>query len=319
MNPAARMLFELISLEADHPDEAIRWAQAWTEPEWAALVRWNYSEAADLYHHVLRLKRIEAAPIPPAQEFVELLSDTALVVEREATLMEFTGEMSTAPAWLAGISTVEGEVNYRGLSILGGETGVGKSKLATRAALLACANPNTGVIYLCAELDEPTQALYAKQITGLEPPEVRSRFPNFRPVMIPAGCSFERVVEAVLREVPSECSRLIIIADTINTLVEKCQRDHSDYFRLLRQFGIWMLESRIQSAGKIAWLAVSELNKDKQVLGVKLDKWADFVLRFTRGDVKNQVRIDVPKGRYSGSEELGTYFLDWKTCSMEKS
>ncbi len=314
-NPARRMLDELLDLENDHPDIAVAAAHDWSETDIDALRGIERSDVTALIETLMRLRAME---YPFRQRAIDILSDSALIVDRHAELMAFESEIALAPTWLAGIKSAEGEINYLGLSILGGQTGVGKSKLATRSALLACSNPNVGVIYLCAELDEATQALYAKQITGLAPRDVRERFPNFRPIIVPAGCSFERVVEAVLREIPSGCQRLIIVADTINTLVEKCQQDSRDYFKLLRQFGIWFLESRIQSGGNIAWLVVSELNKDDQVLGVKLDKWADFVLRFRRGDQKNQVIIDVPKGRYSGSEELGTYQLDWQTCEMER-
>jgi len=645
MNIAAKLLRSLLDLENDDPEEAVRWAHGWSEAEWQALMRSSHSEAADMYHHLRRLRSMDCAPRPPARDFIDILSDTALMAERMPTLMEFEGEVTPPPTWLAGITGPDGEVQYRGLSILGGETGVGKalaidtpiptpagwtpmgdlrvgdeifdetgarysvtaatevmthrdcfelvfsdggrivcdadhqwvtstrrqrirrepastvtargisetlrnrehtnhairvagpldcppadlpiapytlgvwlgdgrsadmglsisdteiikeveadgfkvhkwadkygygvqglnpklreaglmfnkhipaiylrasfdqrlallqglmdtdghalkngtnlemlltnqalsdgflellhslgikstqrigratiygkdygpkyrmsfltdlqafrvprklerqkrnhfrgthlqryvlecnpvasvpvrcievdspsrlylagrdmipthnSKLATRAGLLACANPSTTVIYLCAELDEATQALYATQCTGLEPREVRKRYPNFRPILVPAGCTFERVVEATLRQIPEDCARLIIVADTINTLVEKCQRDTHDYFRLLRQFGIWMLESRIQSAGKIAWLAVSELNRDQNVLGLKLDKWADIVMRFRRGELPRQVHIDITKGRYSGAGELGTYYLDWQHCDMEQ-
>lgn len=316
MNPSAKLLTDLLEWEADDPGGAVAFAHGWTEDQIDTLTLSRDYESADLYHTLLRLRRIE---VDQRQRFIEILSDAALITERDAEVMEFDGDLALAPTWFAGIQSTEGEVCYRGLSILGGETGVGKSKLAVRAALLACSSPNTGVIYLCAEIDEPTTALYMQQCTGWSIADVVERFPNFRSIIVPAGCTYQRVVEAVLRQIPRGCTRLIVIADTINTLTVKCQQDGHDYFSLMKQFGIWMLESRIRSAGKIAWLIVSELNRDQQVQGLKLDKWSDFVLRFRRGDLKNQVYIDVLKGRYSGREELGTYHLNWQSCEMERA
>ena len=295
-------------------EEAESLLAGWT-PHMLVTVRQDMGKAGrDLYARAMPLL---AEYGRGGQRFAGILHETASRAAVDPQSMSFVGPLDLAPEWLAGIVSSRGEVRYRGLSILGGDTGTGKSKLATRAALLACANPKTAVIYLCAEIDEPTTALYAKQCTGIEPRELLDRFRNFYPVVVPAGCTYDRVVNAVVRRIPLGCERVVIVADTINTLVEKCQED-MNYFGLMRQFGIWMLESRVRSAGLISWLAVSELNADKQVLGVKLDKWADFVLRFKAGDFDNQVHIEVLKGRYSGREELGQYYLNWQTCEMEK-
>jgi len=312
---SSKMLRSLHELEADDQPAAVQWAHDWTEDQIDVLIDSSTTEAcADLYHALMRLRRIETNL---SQRFVEILSDCAMASVRDAEPMTFSDDDEIAPPWLSGVTGPEGEINYRGLSVLGGETGVGKSKLATRSALLAASNPNIGVIYLCAELDAPTSALYAQQATGLAPTAVLERFPNYRPIMVPAGCSFERVVQAVLSAVPAGCTRLVIVADTLNTLVEKCLEDGNDYFRLMRQFGIWMLESRVATNGKIGWLAVSELNRDSRITGIKLEKWADFVMRFRGGDIKNQVEIDILKGRYSGQDQLGLYRLNWQTCEME--
>lgn len=309
------LLAEYVALAGTDRAEASRLARQWTEDERLTLLSADDRDAHDLWMMLLSLS---SHPIGEGSRFKTLLEETAQLVSRPVEAIDLEGSDALAPPWSTGIDSLYGEIQFRGFSILGGETGVGKSKIATRSAFLAAANPRVCVVYLCAELDAPTTILYAKQSTGLDPRAIVSRFPNFHPLFIPAGCSFASIVASVVDSIPDDCDRVIVYVDTLNTVIEKCDAGERDgYFKLMRRFGIWMQESRIRSQGRIGWCAVSELNKEKQVLGIKLEKWADMVIRFQAGDGDGRVNVDVLKGRYAGKGQPGKYRLLHQTCELE--
>ena len=209
---------------------------------------------------------------------------------------------------------------FYGVTVIAGETGVGKSSLAIASALDASLAGWT-VIYANSELDPSTIRHYLRRwipSAALRADALR----NFRLLDIRPGVTLrelkQKAREATLstREgFPHLMQKLLIVIDSINTVAELTQSGEGQetYFAELRNWIQWAMYVRKQSGGLISAILVSEVNAKGETKGRKADYAADFVLHLHRGDMDGYVKARVTKGRYSGPQDLGSLYFDHTT------
>ena len=74
-----------------------------------------------------------------------------------------------------------------------------------------------------------------------------------------------------------------------------------------------------ETLGRIAFMVVSELNKEGNLKGGQLDYKADLALRIQKiKDEKDMVQIDITHSRSTRGGDLGRFYRDWPTGRFDK-
>jgi predicted ATP-dependent serine protease len=221
----------------------------------------------------------------------------------------------------SSIAEIDGDPNARGfygLTVVAGETGVGKSTIGLGAAIEAALLPEAErwkVAYFEAELDDATVFQMVQRKTGKTQDWLAENlYPAFDYFTVGFGASAEQIVRNCI--VSATRAKLLVVLDSINTIANKALGEErgSGYFQFMRDLTGWALEARRDSLGDIAFLVLSETNKDGATKGRGADYWADFVLNVRLAtQERDAVKLRVLKGRYSGRRDLGLYVLDWRS------
>lgn len=222
-----------------------------------------------------------------------------------------------APRWPSTLGDVDAVAGgFYGVTVIAGETGVGKSSLAFASAIEA-AQCGWTVAYCNSELDAHTVKVYLMR-------RLRSRrsvqeiLRRLRVVNVNPGVTLLSVsahVEAALEWDYRPPERLLVVLDSVNTIAELAQGGEGveTYFSELRRWLLWAMECRRKSGGMISFIVVSETNAKGETKGRKADYVADMVLNLQRGDTPGYVKVRVVKGRYSGTQDLGAMYFDHRT------
>jgi predicted ATP-dependent serine protease len=199
-----------------------------------------------------------------------------------------------------------------GLTTVGGSAKVGKTLFAFGTAVEAC-KAGWRVVYLNAELDKSEAAIaLARYCGGMIPPFVKNNFTLVNPEI---GFRPHDAVARAHEALQFYDNRMLIVMDSINALAEftldgtKGRMDYWAANALWRNFAV---RATRKSFGKIAFLCVSELNKDGGIKGGSLEYKADLVVRIS-ADTSNTeyVDIDVRRSRSTASGELGKFRRVW--------
>jgi predicted ATP-dependent serine protease len=197
-----------------------------------------------------------------------------------------------------------------GLTVVGGNAGVGKSMLAIGVAV-EFALAGGKAVYFNAEMTSKQilQRVWnascgrREQIVGAP---LRLRH-------VTHTVTVESLIEQTISDLDAEDSRLLVVIDSINTVADMVtSQGQIEYFQALAQLIAWCATVRRRSEGSIMFLLVSELNAKGDVKGLKLEYVADLVLRITKGERSDCVVIECTKGREGGRGELGTHVVDWR-------
>lgn len=308
-NAFAQMIAQF---HAASPEAQMEAALGWDEDDLRLCERMQ-DPIARTFASCLRVLREEAGKRP----FVALRSwlTRALVNSEPMALAQLDRDEGRAPRWPSSLPDLDQQAGgFYGVTVLAGETGCGKSTWACASAFEA-ALAGWYVIYLNAELDDGTLRWFIRRYFGPLEDEKKAALAAIRFVHIRPGIALSNFAKRAALSVPTWAERMLIVADSINTICEMGQGEEGQetYFQELRRWLLWAMESRRLSNGRISHLVVSELNAKGETKGRKADYVADMVLRVQRGESDGYVKVKVTKGRYSGTHDFGGLLLDHRT------
>lgn len=233
--------------------------------------------------------------------------------ERYQTMFPDDTPGDAMPYWPTGcrrIDELTGGGGY-GMTVIAGQPKVGKSLLAISAAVEA-ARSGWRVVYLNAELTRSSIlrriVAYAKVID----PDLKA---NLSIHQIEVGFSVADALEAIRGQIDFDVTRLLIVMDSINRIVDLSTEDGSEmgYWRTLRNWSELARRTSRISEGCISSIVVSELNKQGNVKGGSLDYAADLVVSI-KSDSEGEddiVYMSVPFARSSRGGKVGEMLRSW--------
>lgn len=202
-----------------------------------------------------------------------------------------------------------------GLMVIGGTAKAGKSMFAIGTAIEA-ARQGWRVIYNNGELDrnEMLQAVM-RYSQGPISHLVKERMHIVSPDV---GYTPWNAVERVGDCIQIGDDRILVVLDSINALVELSEETIGHW----TAHGAWRnlaVRSVKKTEGQVAFILVSELNKDGNYHGGHLDYKADLALRIQKvKDSDELVEIDITHSRGTKAGSLGRFLRDWPTGRFEK-
>lgn len=196
-----------------------------------------------------------------------------------------------------------------GVTVLAGQPKVGKSLMALSAAVES-ARAGWRVIYVNAEMSRAHIGLRLSNYMGKLDQGVVDRM---KIANVTTGITLDGLFAEVEKEVRVDDDKLLIVLDSINRIVDMGQTEGGEnaYWRLLRDWSSWAMNSRRATEGRIGWLIVSELAAQGHVKGRSLEYLADVVIRISSTDVEDVVDVDVPYSRSTRSGNAGALFRDF--------
>ena len=214
------------------------------------------------------------------------------------------------PHWPTGCKALDelSDGGY-GMTVFAGQPKVGKSLLALSSAIEA-ARAGWSVAYINAEMSPDH---FLRRIRNYVGDNFDSALiENLHLAHVGPGITIESMAgeirEHALRD---DTSRLLIVVDSINRVVDfgSSEGNESGYWRLLRDWSAWAMNSRRSTEGAISWLIVSELNQRGDVKGRNLEYTADLVVRMAASQLDPEVvEFDVPYSRATRAAQIGSLF-----------
>ena len=222
------------------------------------------------------------------------------------------------PQWPTGCAHVDDltEGGGYGFVVYAGQPKVGKSLLAISSAIEA-ARDGWRVVYGNAEMSRSQMIHRLRNRMGKLDDRVVE---NLHIANLSTGINVERFYHEVCGVIEDNDQRLLIVLDSINRVVDAGLEAGSDgaYWKLLRDWSAWAMNSRRSTEGDISWLIVSELNARGDVKGRSLEYTADVVVRLKSTEVPDVVEIDVPYSRSTRAAHLGTFLRDFSRGAFVK-
>lgn len=239
------------------------------------------------------------------------------------------------PGWPFGIPEIDKVVRgaYGMCSVAGGK-GAGKSTLVTNSSILASMEYedacNMGlvnlrgdddlarelfgwtVVYFNAEnsraiVNQRIQKFFNKPVGVIE--KALTRWNRFWVPM--AGATFEQLREFTCACITPETRKLLVCFDSVNTVVDKLVDDGGqNYWEVMKDLLMWAQDSRVESDGKVGFMLCSELNRDGDPKGAKLEYSADVCLRIRFKKKSRNHEIEVDKSRATARPESYEYSID---------
>jgi len=199
--------------------------------------------------------------------------------------------------WPSTIPQIEEAAGgFYGVSVIAGERGIGKTRLALSSAVEAAATQRWQVVYLSAELDSFEVAMRLGRIFDAYPSTLDSQ--DFLHVVhVGRGQEFDDLRVQIEAATDPAGDPILVVLDSINTVAELMG---GGYLETLGELGMWAMLSRRMSMGAVSWLLVSETNKQGGVKGGKLDYWADCI-----------VRMRLPKGAHGAAPGSAPISMTW--------
>jgi predicted ATP-dependent serine protease len=206
-----------------------------------------------------------------------------------------------SPRWWTPIGALE----IYGVSVLGGDAGAGKSMFAMSTALQSALRDDVATVYVAAEMTR--EQVYARlgwlaKAWGHTPKTLEFALSTGRLVVLLRNgpTTFAEFTEAVGAGLMGEDSGLVVV-DSINSLLDSFE-DDLDYWTRFRSLRNAVIDARRQSEGRLAFLLLSELNKDSVTKGRQWEYAADLVLNFKQTAAPRTVAVRVVKSREPGVE-----------------
>ena len=204
---------------------------------------------------------------------------------------------------------------FYGVTVLAGAPKVGKSLMAIGCAVEASRAEKPWKVFYCnAEMSDAQFIGRLRNYMGRVDPTVAD---NLKIVNVTTGITQELLLKSFEEDdrVRYGDERILIVVDSINRVVDMgTQTDtESGYWKLLRDWSAWAMNSRRSSEGKISWLIVSELAQHGGVKGRNLEYLADTVIRINSTGTDDIVEVDIPFSRATRSGYIGAMRRDFKT------
>lgn len=200
-----------------------------------------------------------------------------------------------------------------GVTTIGGDAKAGKTTAAICAAVAAC-RAGWRVVYVNAELDRNEAILAFMRACGGEIPGVVIEnltlvTPDF--AFTPLDC-----VNRASAVLEFGDARMLLVLDSINALVDltsDAMGGGGDYWAANAVWRNFAVRATKLSLGKIAFLCISETNKDGGIKGRTLEYKSDLVVRITKDPSDFElVDITVTHSRSTRSGECGSFRRDWE-------
>lgn len=234
-------------------------------------------------------------------------------------------EQPEYPKWQSGIEQLDGVAGgFMGLTIVGGESGCGKSMFSLGNALGA-AEAGDCVVYFDAENDAGLQRKRIRRWYRTDP-EFSARFMdiagvNFHYVRVRHGNEIVQLARAAADFSKSFHLGTLLVFDSVNSVVRRISKAGENPLERVGRMLSWMDEVTQDTQGRVRFLAISELNKEGGIKGLEAVYIGTVVLT-----IKNEpdagddvVRIYLDKHRdWRSKVDLGLFLRSWKTLRFER-
>lgn len=220
------------------------------------------------------------------------------------------------PRWPTALEALDAMTKGgAGFVVFAGQPKVGKSMLALGSAIEA-ARAGWRVLYCNAEMSPDEMARRIASYVGDEWDE--KLVGQMEVFNLNVGVTLELALREFLDSVQTRDSRLLIVIDSINRVVDMGLGDgtsDSDYWGAMRKWSNFAMQARRHSEGVVSFLVISELNRRNEVKGQNLEYTADLVVRLSNDrDDRDCAKIDVMLSRSTPSGYLGSFRRDWNRC-----
>lgn len=223
------------------------------------------------------------------------------------------------PKFPSGIAALDmkTEGGLYGLCVCCGDAKSGKTTFAISAA---CAASRAGwrTLLLNGELDRNEITLAILRHCGGEVPKYITEM--LRVVTVDFGFTPHDAVVRGIEQLQSQDDRMLVVLDSINALVDMSSASEQQnagggdarFWAANALWRNWAIRATRASLGQIAFLVVSETNKDGGIKGRTLEYKSDIVVRVARDkEDAEMVEIDVTHSRSTRGGEVGRFRRNW--------
>lgn len=216
------------------------------------------------------------------------------------------------PTWPTGLEGGSGILpNFRGVTILTGAPSSGKSYLAIASSVQA-ALFGWDVLYLASEMgDRPLMERFTVYCDGDLPSTLSV-------ISVTFGASIEALVNLVAGKVTER--PLLVVMDSISSFIDQAAgQNPQDVHGIgpLKQWTMWAINVRRTTEGQIAFLVLSETNREGHTKGRFGDHKADLVVSMASDDKQKQIKhVCIVKGwEYQGGA-VGDFSVNARTARL---
>lgn len=216
------------------------------------------------------------------------------------------------PSSCAPIDEILDGKGLYGVTTIAGAPKVGKSLMALSCAIES-ARAGWRVIYCNAEMSRAHFGQRLRNYMGRVDPIVAEQL---KIAHVTTGISQSFLLDALVDErVEAVDDRLLIVLDSINRIVDMGTTEESEagYWRLLRDWSAWAMNTRRSTEGAVSWVIVSELAQHGGVKGRSLEYLSDVVVRINATGTDDIVEVDIPYSRATRGGYIGALRRDFKT------
>lgn len=259
------------------------------------------------------------------EELERLQHDTPSQILRKAAAKTYPSleeakpvlaDHGNGPRWPSGINLLDCRAGgMYGLTVVGGESGVGKSMLAIGASL-AAAQRGWRVVYANAELKLPEIGRRIVAFLGVNAEPLR----RWHCIDVFDGVSLQSFIHLACDRVLPMDEQVLIVIDSINSFTRKQGARGTNIFDALNDITAFAETCVRKSNGNIGMLLVSELTRAGGVKGATAEYVCDLDIRMkhSKSSDKNIVEISTDKGREGGGNtDYGRYHPNFLTCRFE--
>jgi hypothetical protein len=204
-----------------------------------------------------------------------------------------------------------------GFTALAGDSGVGKSTVALNTALVA-RRGGWDVLYVAAEMSQADYELRSARFLGCEVAALPGHMPTF--AHIADGLDLGRLMDLVMTFPTDATKRLLIVLDSMTkaaAFIDQGREAHSFFDAMAKLTRLCEGAVRFGEQ-RIAVIATSELNRDREALGRRITYAASLQVNLMADKSQpDLVQISIAKGRYSAKRApFGPFLHDWRQHRM---
>lgn len=207
-----------------------------------------------------------------------------------------------------------------GLTVVAGDSGVGKSTVALNAAIEA-KRRGWDVLYVAAEMHTAEYHDRAARYLGIDRESVAGNTLVPTIAEVADGLDLTSLLDMIACFATEETKRIFLVLDSLTKVAAFIDRSGNEFSLFDSMMKLVRLGEQAVRIGehRIAVLMTSELNKDGAVLGRRATYSSSLDVRMM-ADKKQPdlVYLAIPKARHSGKRgQWGPYMQDWRNHRLE--